>query len=127
MLKRQLALENVKALCPSLNVALQNIPNGHPSYIYIGKSNILSQEGTTQGDHFAMAMYGNAIRPLITRLHNDFLTQKWYADDDVVVGKLKVIRALFEKLIQLGPKYGYLVNPPKCHFSQQCPKPGGER
>ena len=51
------------------------------------------------------------------------MKQKWYADD-VGVGKLKDIRALFVKLTQLGPKYGYLVNPPKC---QLIIKPGGKR
>ena len=80
----------------------------------------------TQGDPLAMEMYGIAILPLIStlRLHNDSLTQKWYADDGSVVGKLKDIRALFDKLTQLGPKYGYLVNPPKC---QLIIKQGGKR
>ena len=71
-----------------------------------------------------MAMYEIAILPLITRLHNDSLTQNWYADNGSVVDKLKDIRALFDKLTQLGPKYGYLVNPPKCQLTI---KPGGER
>ena len=123
VLNRRTALENVKALCPSLHVALQN-SYSHPSHLYIGKSTILSQEGTTQGDSPAMAMYGIAILPLITRLHNDSLTQKWYADDGSVDGKLKDIRALFDKLTELGLKYGYLVNPPKC---QLIIKPGGKR
>ena len=70
-----------------------------------------------------MAMYGIAIL-LILRLHNDALTQKWYADEGSVVGKLKDVRALFDKLTQLGPKYGYFVNPPKCRLKI---KPGGER
>ena len=74
VLNKQTALENVKALCPSLHVALQN-SYSHPSHLYIGKSTILSQEGTTQGDPLAMAMYGIAILPLLTRLHNDSLTQ----------------------------------------------------
>ena len=47
---------------------------------------IKSQKGTTQGDALAMAMYGIAILPLISRLHNDSLTQKLYADDGSVVG-----------------------------------------
>ena len=123
VLNRRTALENVKTLCPSLHVALQN-SDSHPSHLYIGKLTILSQEGTTQGDSPAMAMYGIAILPLITRLHNDSLTQKWYADDGSVDGKLKDIRALFDKLTELGPKYGYLVNPPKC---QLIIKPGGKR
>ena len=46
---RQTAIENVKALCPSLHVALQKF-SSHPFYLYIGKSTLLSQEGTTQGD-----------------------------------------------------------------------------
>ena len=75
MLNRRTALENVKALCPSLHVALQN-SYSHPSHLYIGKSTILSQEGTTQGDPLAMAMYGIAILPRISRLHNDSLIQK---------------------------------------------------
>ena len=48
-----------------------------------------------------MAMYEFAILLLITRFHYDFWTQKWYADDGSVVGKLKDIRALFDKLTQL--------------------------
>ena len=123
VLNRRTALENVKALCPSLRVALQN-SYSYPSHLYIGKSTILSQEGTTQGDPLPMAMYGIAILPLISRLQNDSLTQKWYANDGSVVGKLKDIRAFFDKLTQLGPKYGYLVNPRKC---QLIIKPGGER
>ena len=123
VLNRRTALENVKALCPSLHVALQN-SYSHPSHLYIVKLTILSQEGTTQGDPLAMAMYWIAILTLISRLHNDSLIQKWYADDGSVVGKLKDIGALFDKITQLGPKYGYFVNPPKC---QLIIKPGGER
>ena len=70
----------------------------HPSYLCIGKSTNLTQEGTTQGDPLAMAKYGISILPLITRLHDDSLTQKWYADDGSVVGKLKDIRALFDEI-----------------------------
>ena len=71
-----------------------------------------------------MAMYGIPILPIITRHQNDSLTRKWYADFGRVVGKLKDIRALFGKLTHLGPKYGYIVNPPK---RQLIIKPGSER
>ena len=123
MLNRRTALENVNALCSSLHIALKNC-SSHPSYLYIGKSTILYQEGTTQGNPLAMAMYGIAILHLIIRLHNDSSTPKWYTDEGTVVGKLKNITALIDKLTQLGPKYSYLVNPPKC---QLIIKPGGER
>ena len=62
VLNRRTALENVKALCPSLYVALQN-SYSHSSHLYIDKSTILSQDGTTQGDPVWMAMYGIAIKP----------------------------------------------------------------
>ena len=122
VLYKRTALENVKALCPSLHVALE-IFYGHPSHLYIGKLTIMSQEGTTQGDPLAMTMYGIAILPVITGLRNDSLAQKWYVDDGSVVGKLKDIKALFDKLTQPGPKYGYLVSSPKC---QLIIKPGGK-
>ena len=91
----------------------------HLSNLYIGKLTNLSQEGTTQGDPLAMAMYGIRVPPLITSLNNDSLTQKRDADDDSVVGKLKDIRALFGKLTQLGPKYTQL--------GTSSLKPGGKR
>ena len=69
-----------------------------------------------------MKMYRIATLPPITRLHNDSLTQKWFADDDSVIGKLRSIKALFDKFTQHGPEYGCLVNPPKC---QLIIKPGG--
>ena len=60
LLNRRTALQYVKALCPSLHV---------PSHLYIGKSTIIPQEGATQGNPFAMVMYGTEILRLITRLH----------------------------------------------------------
>ena len=63
VLNKQTALENVKILCPSLHVALQN-SYSTLFHLYIGKSTILSQEGKTQSDCLAMAMYGIAILPI---------------------------------------------------------------
>ena len=79
-LNRQTELEMVNSLCPSLHVAFQN-SYSHPSHLYIFKLIILSQEGTTQGDPLAMAMYGIAILFVITRLHNDSSAHEWYAGD----------------------------------------------
>ena len=46
----------------------------------LGGESILSQEGTTQGDPLAMAMYASALVPMITRLSN-VVKQVWYTDD----------------------------------------------
>ena len=123
VLNRRTALENGRTLCQLLHDTLRK-SYSHPSHLYTGKLIILSREGTTQGDPLAMAMYGIAILHLRSRLYENSLTQKWYADDGSVVGKLNDIRALFDNLTQLGSKYGYLVNPPKC---QLIIKLGGER
>ena len=69
VLNRRTALENVKVLCPALLVVLRN-SYCYPSHLCIGKLTILSQEGTTKRDPLAMAMYGIAILPLISRLRN---------------------------------------------------------
>ena len=102
VLNRQTELQNVKALFSSLHVALQ-ISYNHPSHLYNGKLTILSQEGATQGDTFAVAMYGITILSLISRLHNDSLTQKWYANDSSVVGKLKDFRHSSTSSLSLVP------------------------
>jgi len=54
---------------------------------------ILSQEGVTQGDNAAMAIYALSTRPLIQALSNetanDEVKQVWYADVSSAVGSLE--------------------------------------
>ena len=74
-LNRKLALENIKKLCPSLANALGNSYSA-PSRLFVNGSIIWSQEGTTQGDPLAMAMYGIALLPLMDMIKNETVTQK---------------------------------------------------
>ena len=52
----------------------------------------LSEEGCTQGDVSAMALYGLGIKPLIDNLangtDNSKCVQAWYADDSSSGGEL---------------------------------------
>ena len=73
---------------------------------------ILSQEGTTQGDPLAMAMYGLATISLIRRLEGHCL-QMWYADDSVDTGNIAQVREWWDKLTSDGPSFGYFANPSK--------------
>ena len=62
-LNRKLALKNIENTCPSLLTAIKN-SYSNPSKLFVNKKTIYSQEGTTQGDPLAMAMYGLAKIPL---------------------------------------------------------------
>ena len=72
---------------------------------------ILSEEGTTQGDVAAMALYGLGIKPLTDKLatvvDKSLCRQVWYADDSTAGGKLSEMKKWWKELCQSGPKYGY--------------------
>ncbi len=78
-LNREAALRNVCIHCPVLATMLTNTYR-NPSRLFIDCDHILSQEGTTQGDPLAMAMYVIGTLPLIHKVQGD-VTQAWYADD----------------------------------------------
>ena len=112
-LNRDLALKNIKTICPSLYTSLHN-SYSTPSNLFIDGKTILSKEGTTQGDPLAMAMYGTAILPLMKKVAQPNTCQKWYADDGNAVGDLATLRRLYDDLKIHGPGYGYHLT--KCHL-----------
>ena len=65
-LNRQTALQNIRRQCPSIATILVNTYRA-PTELFMDNDVILSQEGTTQGDPLAMAMYGLATIPLIQK------------------------------------------------------------
>ena len=91
-----------------------------------GGKHLFSKEGTTQGDPAAMSIYALGIAPLLMLLLSSSQQhqlqyglknkQVVYADDMNGIGKLKAIRQWWDILVQEGPKYGYLVNPPKSYL-----------
>ena len=66
-LSRQTALRHILHLCPPLEKVLINTSRVDTN-LYINGESILSQEGTTQGDPLAMAMFAISTTPLIHRL-----------------------------------------------------------
>ena len=101
--------------CPSLVTALKN-SYSTPSDLFVNGTVLKSEEGVTQGDPLAMAMYGLAILPMIRKVTVTGAIQKWYADDGNATGQLQQLRTIFDTLEQEGPKYGYLINGPKCQI-----------
>ena len=59
-LNQQLALANISTLCPVFSQVLINTYHSDAKLL-VGGETILSQEGTTQGDPLAMAMYALAL------------------------------------------------------------------
>ena len=83
------ALLNIHQLCPALSKALINTYR-EDVQLFIDGEVLLSQEGTTQGDPLAMAMYTIAITPLIHRLEDRATKQVWFADDATASGSLRL-------------------------------------
>jgi len=54
-LNRQVALDNIRRLCPPIATILVNSYRA-PTELFVDCDVILSQEGTTQGDPLAMAL-----------------------------------------------------------------------
>ena len=81
--------------------------------LYVGGETIKSQEGTTQGDPLAMAMYAIATIPLLKKAQTPFAKQVWFADDATSGGKLQSLRSWWNILSTAGPEYGYDINAPK--------------
>ncbi len=79
---------------------------------------IHSKEGITQGDCFAMSLYGVALLPLATKMREQFPTalQPWFADDLGAAGEARVNAGCLDFLVKFGPKYGYYANPSKSHY-----------
>ena len=72
---------------------------------------LLSQEGTTQGNPLAMAMYAIAVVPMIKSLHS-LSDQIWFADDATGSGQVETIHRWWDKLNIIGPDYGDIPQPP---------------
>ena len=110
-LNRETALRNIRILCSVLAPMLTNMYQSH-SMLIIDGDHILSQEGTTQGDPLAMAIYAIGTLPLILKLHG-CVTQVWYADDASAGGRTSDLRVWWDSLVSYGPHFGYNPNPCK--------------
>ena len=81
-LNRQAALHNIRVQCPIVATYAINTYRLSARLFIIGGQEILSAEGTTQGDPLAMGLYALSIQPLITSLQGACkIKQCWFADD----------------------------------------------
>ena len=90
-MNRKVALYNIQIICPKSCTYLINTYR-QPSRLFInGGSEILSTEGTTQGDPWAMPRYSLNTVTIINmfRIHDPEIKQVWLADDATASGKIK--------------------------------------
>ena len=104
-LNRAGALRNNRILCPIIEI-YAIITYRQPARLFvIGGKEIVSAEGTTQGDLLAMGLYALSIRPLITSLQAaSSANQCWFADDASGAGSITEIRQggmLLAPLVQI--------------------------
>ena len=114
-LNRATTLINLPNICPALAPILINTYRD-PVSLFVNGETLTSKEGTTQGDPLGMAMYAIGIQPLIKHLESFNTQQIWYADDSTAGGNLENLRAWWDELCKLGPKFGYFPNSKKTHL-----------
>ena len=117
-INRAALLHNIKAICPAIHTFLFNCYSVPARLFIIGGSEIISSEGTTQGDPTAMAAYALALAPLLNILMQleDPISHVAFADDITGSGKIENLLRWWLKLIELGPKFGYFPNAAKSYL-----------
>ena len=115
-LNRKVTLLNCDKICPAMTHILTNTYRNN-SHLYVDGQCLLSEEGTTQGDPLAMAMYAIGTLPLIHRLDGT-AKQAWYADDSAAASKLEQLKRWWDLLNDIGPHYGYFPNGAKTHSGE---------
>ena len=96
-LNRQVTLQNVLRLCPSIALAKVNTYRAD-AQLFVDGEVIYSREGTTQGDPLAIAMCAIATIPLIHKLDKlSQVKQVWFADDASAGGQLHQLKHWWDK------------------------------
>ena len=114
-LNRNVALYNIQITCPPFSTIMINTYRHSSRLIVFEAKDILSEEGTTQGDNLAMSFYALGLAPLLRRLRitTPSVRQVWLADDAIGGGRPKDLRNWFDEVIEAGSRYGYYVNETK--------------
>ena len=98
-LNRESFLHNITYLCPPLSIFVRNFYSLPSRLFMIGGMEMLSKEGTTQGDPVSMIIYGIGVTPLINMLIEVLINEYKvtvnvlaYADDFSVAGRIQDLR-----------------------------------
>ena len=97
-LNRAAALNNIRVLCPLIATYVINTYRVPARLFVVGGSELISAEGTTQGDPLAMSVYAISLQPLISLLHNRITgKQCWFADDATGAGPVEEVKQWWDE------------------------------
>ena len=123
-INREAFLHNTKMLCPSISRHINNCYSS-PTDLYIrcGRS-IKSEEGATQGDPTAMAIYSLGITSLLSWIRKksnegsraSASKQVAFADDLNGIGKVESLKRWWSILEEEGKKFGCNINVKKLYL-----------
>ena len=110
-LNRQVALHNIQYICPQFATILINTYLNPSRLMINNEKEILSQEGTTQGDNLAMSFYALSTTLMQRNLRSiSSVKQVWLADDATGAGKITPLKQWWDIITAEGKKCGYYVN-----------------
>ena len=112
-INRNVFLHNMQIICPEFSIFINNCYQQPARLFVVGGIEILSQEGTTQGDPGAMYVYGLGLVPLILVLSELEARQSAFADDLAGGGTLEQLRKWWDVIIEKGKYIGYTAKPSK--------------
>ena len=116
-LNRNVLLHNIQYICPEVSTYVRNCYTIPARLFVIGGLELLSQEGTTQGDPLGMAIYAIGITPMMNlmllAMQNDHNKMAGFADDITAAGEILALRRWWTNLMEIGPAYGYFPQPTK--------------
>ena len=118
-INRKVLLHNITIMCPELSIYVNNCYKQPARLFVTGGIEILSSEGTTQGDPVAMPIYAIGIIPLMTTIialvntSNEQVKHAAFADDLTGAGTINALKIWWESIIEVGPLLGYTANASK--------------
>ena len=115
-------LNNLKFICPIIAIYIINCYAASSVLFTVALGEVLSSEGTAQGDPTAMEAYALgillSIKFMLEFINLNEMNAKdvIFADDFSVARNLNDIKDYWDKLTAIGPKYGYFPKPTKSYL-----------
>ena len=114
-MNRNAALHNIQILCPQFSTILINTYRLPVRMIVFRSKDIVSNEGTTQGDNLAMSFYAFGTATLLNYLliSSPHVKNVCLGDDITGAGTLLNLKKWSSTIISEGSKFGYYVKDDK--------------